>query len=58
MKKVVARKMGLTTKELNKKYFKKNKEVSKRIRRKSNMFSGMGMFGAFGFDPEEETKKK
>ena len=21
------------------------------------MFSGMGMFGAFGFDPEEETKK-
>nr|UWD71657.1 MAG: hypothetical protein [Bacteriophage sp.]UWG13889.1 MAG: hypothetical protein [Bacteriophage sp.]UWH97112.1 MAG: hypothetical protein [Bacteriophage sp.] len=26
MKKVVARKMGLTTKELNKKYFKKNKE--------------------------------
>lgn len=22
------------------------------------MFSGMGMFGAFGFDPEEETKKK
>lgn len=26
MKKVVARKMGLTTKELNKKYFNKNKE--------------------------------
>lgn len=26
MKKVVARKMGLTTKELNKKYFKKNKD--------------------------------
>lgn len=22
------------------------------------MFSGMGMFGAFGFDPEEETKKR
>lgn len=21
------------------------------------MFSGIGMFGAFGFDPEEETKK-
>lgn len=21
------------------------------------MFSGMGMFGAFGFDPEEEAKK-
>lgn len=21
------------------------------------MFGGMGMFGAFGFDPEEETKK-
>lgn len=21
------------------------------------MFSGMGMFGAFGFNPEEETKK-
>ena len=29
-----------------------------KIRRKSNMFSGMGMFGAFGFDPEEEAKKK
>ena len=28
MKKVVARKMGLTTKELNKKYFNKNKEHS------------------------------
>lgn len=27
MKKVVARKMGLTTKELNKKYFNKNKEL-------------------------------
>lgn len=51
MKKVVARKLGLTNKELNKKYFSKN-------RRKSSMFGSMGMFGAFGCDPEEVAKKK
>lgn len=39
MKKVVARKMGLTTKELNKKYFNKNKEEKQYVQWYGNVWS-------------------